>query len=99
MRRSRPAFLVLGLLVVGCGGGRERLDPADLVSARPQPSGGEDGGVPIDVEPTPCGDFCGETFLREVVTPPNLYFVIDRSGSMGGLVKGSSRTKLQTARV
>ena len=56
-----------------------------------------DGGG-IEVPAPECGDFCGETFLREMRDPPNLYFVIDRSGSMEGSVKGSSRTKLQAAR-
>jgi hypothetical protein len=97
MSVSRWTLLGLGLLGGACAGGRERPDPAELVSADPRPPK-TDAGVGIDVPEPACGEFCGETFLREVKDPPNLYFVIDRSGSMGESVSGSSRTKLQTAR-
>jgi hypothetical protein len=101
MRLSRAASLALVLGAAACSGGRERPDPAGLVRRDPpqatDPSG--DGGItPIDVPEAPCGEFCGATFLREVKDPPNLYFVVDRSGSMGELVEGSSRTKFQSAR-
>lgn len=87
---------MIGLLALACAEGRGRPDPAGLVYADPQ--AGDELGPVIEVEPTPCEEFCGETFLTEALEPPNLYFVIDRSGSMGELVEGSSRTKLQTAR-
>lgn len=46
----------------------------------------------------PEGDFCGQTFLREVDDPPNLYFVVDRSGSMAAPFEGSALSKYYTAR-
>ena len=46
----------------------------------------------------PAGDFCGQTFLREAFDPPNLYFVVDRSGSMGAPFEGSIYDKYRTAR-
>jgi hypothetical protein len=105
MRLSRAASLALGLLAAACNGGRERPDPATLVRKDPPkvtepqaPNAGSDAGIPIDVPDVTCGEFCGETFLREVKDPPNLYFVVDRSGSMGELVERTSRTKFQIAR-
>jgi hypothetical protein len=39
--------------------------------------------------PTPTTQgYCGNTFLEATTDHPNLYFVIDRSGSMGDLVEG-----------
>lgn len=85
------------MLASACSGGRDRPDPADQVGVDPGPK--DDGGIGIDVPQAACGEFCGETFLQEVLQPPNLYFVIDRSGSMEGSVGGgSTRTKLQAAR-
>jgi hypothetical protein len=60
-------------------------DPRELV--RPEmPPGSEDAGggeiTPPDGSATPCGQFCGQTFLHEVENPPNLYFLVDRSSSM-----------------
>lgn len=45
----------------------------------------------------PAGDYCGQTFLREVDRPPNLYFVVDRSGSMGAPFEGSAYNRYKTA--
>ena len=100
MRLSRAAS-IFGLLALGCSSGRERPSPSSLVStaptATPDPPGG-DGGISIDAPDVACGEFCGETFLREVKNPPNLYFVVDRSGSMGEPVSERSRSKFQAAR-
>lgn len=45
-----------------------------------------DGGsdtTSIEPPPEDCGgDFCGDSFLSERRDPPNLYFLVDRSGSM-----------------
>jgi hypothetical protein len=59
-----------------------------------------DSGVmpPVDGGENACGDFCGETFLREITEPKNVYFVLDRSGSMEAPMPDSSLTRLQTAR-
>jgi hypothetical protein len=52
----------------------------------------------VDGGETACGEFCGETFLQELTEPKNLYFVLDRSGSMVAPMPGSRLTRLQTAR-
>jgi hypothetical protein len=90
--------LFLGL-AVACASGQERPGPEELVG----PSG--DGRSPEDdaggIEPPPAGcdaDFCGDTFLQEVTNPPNLYFLVDRSGSMAAFPGNSSLTKYDMAR-
>jgi len=46
-----------------------------------------------------CGaDFCGDSFLSERRDPPNLYFLVDRSGSMESIPNGSRLTKYDMAR-
>ena len=52
-------------------------------------SGG--GGCVEDAVAPPLPDaqgLCGNTFLQATSEPPNVYFVIDRSGSMGEIVEG-----------
>lgn len=85
-------------LAVACSSAQERPSPADLVG----PSGGHttepDGG---EIEPPPPGCdavLCGDTFLHEVTNPPNLYFLVDRSGSMGAVPANSPLTKYDMAR-
>jgi hypothetical protein len=55
-------------------------------------SGGSGGGACVDDAATPplpdALGFCGNTFLRATTDPPNVYFVIDRSGSMQEVVGG-----------
>ncbi len=90
-------FLVACLLGLSCSS-HEGTDPRKLVHTD-QTEPEQDGGlVDVDADVSPCGEFCGETFLHELVAPKNLYFVIDRSGSMGALMPGSSLTRYQSAR-
>jgi hypothetical protein len=89
---------VLSLLVacgLGCSGS-ERPDPASLV--HPDVTSSSDIIDSIEPPPATCDDFCGETFLHQLQTPPNLYFLVDRSGSMGELLAGSPLSKYDTAR-
>lgn len=42
--------------------------------------------------------YCGNDIIPTIANPPNLYFVIDRSGSMGDIVEGKSKsTSLEIA--
>jgi hypothetical protein len=82
-------------LLAACVGKHEKPDPGGFVRPHPTTEPVDSGLMP---EAASCGEFCGETFLHEVSDPPNLYFVIDRSGSMGGAVPDSRLTKYQTAR-
>ena len=91
-------------MLAACQQGTDRPSPADLV--RPLPTkdpDSPDASVLIPGDDAGCGvapaaDFCGQTFLREVNDPPNLYFVVDRSGSMGAPFEGSVLSKYHTAR-
>jgi hypothetical protein len=69
-----------------------------MPTTEPDPPDGAviDAGIGCGARPT--GDFCGQTFLREVDDPPNLYFVVDRSASMGAPFEGTSLSKYHTAR-
>jgi hypothetical protein len=85
------------LLVVACTSGSDRPDPKSLVG----PSGArtDPDAALIDPPPAECGgDFCGEAFLPERRDPPNLYFLIDRSGSMRDFPEGSHYNKYHMAR-
>jgi hypothetical protein len=80
------------LLGLGCASS-ERPDPSELARPDPEPDGGG-----VDIEPIACSEFCGETFLHEIEDPPNLYFLLDRSGSMNAAIEGSNFSKYNTAR-
>src|SRR5689334_3953154 len=92
-------WVALPLFLAACAGSGDR-DPAGFVHTnRPtEDGGGGSGGVMVDAGETACGQFCGETFLHEVLAPKNLYFVLDRSGSMVAPMPDSTRTRFQTAR-
>jgi hypothetical protein len=89
-------WVALPCLVAACAGTPDRNPPVHT-NTRPAPDGGG-GGLHVDGGGAACGEFCGETFLREVTEPKNLYFVLDRSGSMVAPMPGSSLTRYQTAR-
>src|SRR4051812_21259774 len=89
---------VLSLLVawgLGCSGS-DRPDPTSLV--HPDVATSSDIIDSIAPPPATCDDFCGETFLHQLRTPPNLYFLVDRSGSMSDVLEGSPLSKYDTAR-
>jgi hypothetical protein len=91
-------WVALPCLLVACAGSGDR-DPAGLVHTdHPKPDGGDGGGLMVDGGEGACGEFCGETFLHEIKDPKNLYFVLDRSGSMVAPMPDSTRTRYQTAR-
>jgi hypothetical protein len=93
---SRAGALSLLLLCgLGCSSS-ERPDPASLV--HPDHATTSDIINSITPRPATCDDFCGATFLHQVQTPPNLYFLVDRSGSMGDIVEGNPLSKYDTAR-
>jgi hypothetical protein len=86
------------MLAVACSTGSGRLDPKLLVDPV-EVDGGGDAGL-IDPPPADCGaTFCGDSFLIERRDPPNLYFLVDRSGSMEAKPGGSRLTKYDMARV
>lgn len=81
------------LACIACQGS-DRPSPSELA----RPNGRTPNEYGVEEKPDVCDDFCGETFLHEVVDPPNLYFLVDRSGSMEATMEGGRRTKYDTAR-
>ncbi len=102
-------FLAFAALTGGaCDGARpDLLDPTDG-SGRDLGAGSGDTGDPGSVNDTGGGDngppaagtpgFCGNDILTALEDPPNLYFVVDRSGSMSDPMDGLSGDKLDASR-
>jgi hypothetical protein len=66
-------------------------DPANDGGGSGGTGGGARGGCVDDAAIPPAPDaqgLCGNTFLRATSDPPNVYFVIDRSGSMQEVIEG-----------
>ncbi len=56
-----------------------------------------DGGIDVDPGDATVG-ICGQDIIPAVENPPNLYFVVDRSGSMDEPFEDTGISKYQTAR-
>jgi hypothetical protein len=87
-------FWVAGLGALACS---SRAHPPPLLDDTPVHDGGSGiggsggGGCVDDAVAPPLPDaqgLCGNTFLPATSDPPNVYFVIDRSGSMQEVVDG-----------
>jgi len=70
------------------------------------PSGGTDGlgdaGTQLivpDADTDAADSLCGSEQIPAISDPPNLYFVVDRSGSMGETLAGSAYSKYENARI
>lgn len=95
MRRAGALSWLLASTFACSNGGR--LDPAALVHPSAPASSAPSSQVTAPA-PAACGQFCGATFLHEVQNYPNLYFLVDRSGSMDDPIDGSPYNKYDTAR-
>jgi hypothetical protein len=95
--RHLPWFLAV-LALASCGD-KKALPPA---IGDPSPDGGHvvdasrgprtDGCADDAAAPSPDAQgLCGNTFLDVTSDPPNLYFVIDRSGSMADILEGRQK--------
>src|SRR4051794_40524294 len=77
-------------LLLGCGSPKHPDDYAGSTPVTPPRDAGCSRGT--DFGTTPPGPdaegLCGNVFLPALGDPPNIYFVIDRSGSMQELVDG-----------
>jgi len=90
-------FWIAALGALGCGAPSR---PPALVDDPPLQDGGSGGigggggGCVDDAAAPPLPDaqgLCGNTFLPATSEPPNVYFVIDRSGSMQEIVDGQMK--------
>ena len=102
---SRSSRLALGVALsatVALSCGQTKHPPAfDL----PQGGNGAGGSGGDGVGGLVLGDggmdsaFCGNQQIPAVTNPPNLYFIVDRSGSMSDNLPGSGYSKYENARV
>lgn len=100
MAAWRPLALSLAVVAAHACGGENH--PATFQNAGGG-SGGS-GGAFIDAgfhdgpPPPDASGLCGNQFIPVLVDPPNLYFVVDRSGSMAEPLPGSPYNKYEGAR-
>src|SRR5450432_1770250 len=59
---------------------------------------GVEGGLRID-DAAPDSNLCGSQEVPAISDPPNLYFIVDRSGSMADALPGSPYSKYENARI
>ncbi len=98
--RSLLLGLVLSASTLHCG---QRADhpPVFDVPTGSSASGGNDQGLGS----LPLGEggadttLCGSQEVKAISDPPNLYFVVDRSGSMLDALPGSAYSKYENARI
>ncbi|MET0595020.1 MAG: vWA domain-containing protein [Polyangiaceae bacterium] len=89
------AWGITAIVAIACGS-KERPpllgDPVPPNEGGSTGSGGSGGGGCIEdaaLPPSPDAQgLCGNTFLNATADPPNVYFVLDRSGSMQEIVDG-----------
>jgi hypothetical protein len=73
----------VALAFVACSSSDDRLPPRPAVNARPDAGTDDlDGGVGGGPPAADAGGLCGNEIHQAVVDAPNLYFVLDASGSM-----------------
>lgn len=97
-------FACLGLSQVVLGCGDDDPSPPAIGGIRPPGSGGSSGGMPPT--PDPCerpprpdeATLCGNELVPVLQQKPNLYFVLDVSGSMSLTMDGGSATRLTVAK-
>jgi hypothetical protein len=60
-------------------------------------AGTSDGG--LDIVDSGDANICGDQQIPAISDPPNVYFIVDRSGSMSDLLPGSAYSKYENARI
>jgi len=93
--------LAVALGLGGACGGDDRAHPYAFPDSGVTTGGG--GGIDtglMDGPPSPdAPGLCGNLVIPALEDPPNLYFIVDRSGSMSDNWPGSSYNKYQNARI
>lgn len=111
----RPSWAVLGIALSACAelSCSSREHPPSFVVAQPTGGGGRSGGGSggrgsgtsdtdlnlLDASTSADAALCGSQQIPTFSDPPNLYFVVDRSGSMGDPLPGSPFSKYENARI
>jgi hypothetical protein len=100
---SRRAWVVLGIGLIGATGvqcgPREHAPSFVLPADSAGGSGGTSGGGLRIVDAALDANLCGDQEIPAISEPPNLYFIVDRSGSMADLLPGSAVSKYENARI
>lgn len=92
MRDAVSLFVVLALIAISaCGSSRDPYAPPPGGSSGA--GGGElfDAGLPTGPPPADAGGLCGNQIHQVVTDAPNIYFVLDASGSMSAQAGTSTR--------
>jgi hypothetical protein len=98
-------FTALALLFVACAGNDRPRSSSGFPEEGDSGVSGKDGSMFIDVAtpdgpPSPdAAGLCGNTFFNAAPEPPNLYFVVDRSGSMLSLTGQGKTTRYEAMRI
>lgn len=102
LRLAWMGSLCLGLSQVALGCGEDPRPPPFGGAPAPGAGGGSGGGLPVDrCERPPQPDeanLCGNELVPVLQQKPNLYFVLDVSGSMSLTMDGGTATRLAAAK-
>jgi hypothetical protein len=101
---TRRLWVVLAVGLSAASGlqcGQGKLAPSFVLP--PQSNGGSGGsggssGLLI-VDAGLDANLCGDQQIPAISDPPNLYFIVDRSGSMADILPGSTSSKYENARI
>ncbi len=106
MRGLLPALLALGVATLAGCPGDEGPPPIGSLERDAGNGGGTGGGSTLidagfrDGPPDPdASGLCGNLIIPVIVDRPNLYWIVDRSGSMNANLAGSAFTKFVNARI
>jgi hypothetical protein len=100
---SRRFSVVLALGLIAASGlhcGQREHAPSFVLQpgASAGTGGTSDSGLRI-VDAAIDANLCGDQEIPAISDPPNLYFIVDRSGSMLELLPGSAKSKYENARI
>ncbi len=100
LRPHWPAFgfVLSGAVALGCS---SREHPPSFVASagnNTTAQGGTDGGLSL-IDASLDAALCGNQQIPAIANPPNLYFIVDRSGSMADPLPGSPYSKYENARI
>src|SRR5437879_829707 len=98
---SRPPWLALGIALIAASllqcGQRGHAPSFVLPSSTHGGSTGAGGAGLRIVDAALDADLCGDQEIPAISDPPNVYFIVDRSGSMADPLPGSAYSKYENA--